>query len=192
MNYFKIIIFGALLLFSNAMKSQVSVNVNIGTAPQWGPVGYTEERYYYLPDVEAYYDINTSMFIYYEENVWIHRTYLPRRYSNYDLYSGYKVVLVDYRGDAPYTEFNNHRVKYAKGYHGKAQKNIGPKPGRGNAGGGKHSDNHSAKQNSQGSGANQHSDNHRAKQNTQGSPKTQQQSKSSNKGGSQGHGGKKK
>lgn len=183
MKYFKIIIFGALLLFANAMKSQVSVNVNIGSPPQWGPVGYTEERYYYLPDVEAYYDINTSMFIYYEENIWVHRTYLPAMYRNYDLYSGYKVVLVDYRGDSPYTHFNDHKVKYAKGYHGKPQKNIGQKPGRSNSGNAGHSDNHSVKQNKQ------------------SAPRAQQQNggngssggngggNSGNKGASHGHGG---
>jgi hypothetical protein len=33
------------------MHSQVSVNVNIGSPPLWGPSGYSNIDYYYLPDV---------------------------------------------------------------------------------------------------------------------------------------------
>jgi hypothetical protein len=135
MKALKLIVIAGLLLFSSTMKAQVSVSVSIGSPPLWGPVGYSEVRYYYLPDVEAYYDVETSMFIYYGGGVWIHRTYLPSRYSSYDLYSGYKVVMTDYRGDAPYTTFNSYKVKYAKGYNGGHQKTLGARPGNGNGNG---------------------------------------------------------
>ena len=39
----------------------------------------------------------------------------------------------DYRGNAPYGHFKEHKMKYAKGYRGKEQKNIGEKPGKGNS-----------------------------------------------------------
>lgn len=132
MNFLKIFFFAFVLFFSTALKSQVSVNVNIGSPPLWGPVGYTEERYYYLPDVEAYYDVESSMFIYFGNGVWLHRASLPTRYSNYDLYNGYKVVLTGYHGNSPYNDFHNHKVKYKKGYKGGSQKTIGNKPGNGN------------------------------------------------------------
>lgn len=119
-----------MLFISSASKAQVSVNINIGSPPEWGPVGYTEVRYYYLPDVEAYYDIQTSMFIYFGDGVWLHRAYLPGRYRNYDLYGGYKVVMTDYYGDAPYSNFKEYKMKYKKGYHGPSQKTIGEKPGK--------------------------------------------------------------
>ena len=123
-----------LFILSGALQAQVSVNVNIGTPPLWGPVGYTEVRYYYLPDVESYYDIQASMFIIYVEGEWIHRTNLPSRYKSYDLYDGYKVVLTDYHGNAPYIYFTDHKTKYGKGYRGPAQKTYGEKPGKGNQG----------------------------------------------------------
>ncbi|MES2566799.1 MAG: hypothetical protein V4565_08030 [Bacteroidota bacterium] len=131
MRYLKIICFAISLIASNSIKSQVSVNVNIGAPPLWGPV-YTEERYYYLPDVEAYYDINSSMFIYFGNGGWLHRASLPSRYSNYDLYGGYKVVMTGYHGNTPYNDFKTHKVKYKKGYKGGPQKTIGNKPGKGN------------------------------------------------------------
>ena len=128
MKTIKIAIAGLFLLVANATQAQVSVNVNIGTPPAWGPSGYSEMEYYYLPDVEAYYDVRASQFIYFGGGRWVRATRLPRQYRNYDLYGGYKVVLNDYRGDAPYTYHKKHRAEYPKGYHGKPQKNRGNKP----------------------------------------------------------------
>ena len=129
MKTLKLAVIGTILLLAISVQSQVSVNVNI-TPPMWGPVGYTQVRYYYIPDVEAYYDIQTSMFIYYTGGTWIHRTYLPSRYKNYDLYHGYKVVMSDYHGNTPYTHYKQHKSKYGKGYHGQPQKTYGAKPGK--------------------------------------------------------------
>ena len=133
MKSLKIIVISAILMLTYSIKAQVSVNVNIGSPPLWGPVGYTTERYYYLPDVEAYYDIRTSQFIYFGNGVWVHNTYLPGAYRNYDLYNGYKVVITDYRGNTPYVYFKNHKIKYKKGYRGGPQKTIGQRPGNGNS-----------------------------------------------------------
>ena len=132
MKAFKFIFIGILLFFAYSGQAQISVNVNLGAPPQWGPAGYTDARYYYLPDVEAYYDVPSSQFIYFSGGNWVHHAYLPSRYRNYDLYNGYKVVMTDYRGNAPYTYFKEHKVKYAKGYKGHAQKNIGERPQKGN------------------------------------------------------------
>lgn len=132
-----------LLFFATSMQAQVSVSVNIGTPPMWGPVGYTAVHYYYLPDVEAYYDVQNSMFIYYGGGAWLHRRYLPAQYKNYDLYRGYKVVMTDYHGNTPYTHFKEHKMKYYKGYHGQNQRTIGEHPGQGNPGGNNgHTENH--------------------------------------------------
>lgn len=115
----------AFILFATTSQAQVSVNVNIGAPPAWGPVGYSNIDYYYLPDIECYYDIRLSQFIYFGNGRWIHSRNLPVRYRNYDLYRGYKVVLNDYHGRTPYVYFKNHKAKYYKGYKGKPQKNIG-------------------------------------------------------------------
>ena len=116
------------LFFAGVLHAQVAVTVNIDSPPMWGPAGYSDVHYYYLPDVQAYYDVPASMFIYQSGGVWIHRTYLPIRYRNYDLYRGYKVVMTDYHGHSPYDHYKQHKVKYAKGYRGQEQKNIGHKP----------------------------------------------------------------
>lgn len=125
MKTLKLLALGIVLFVTSSMHSQVSVNVNIGTPPLWGPAGYSNVDYYYLPDVQAYYDIRAAKFIYFGGGNWVRSQYLPGRYRNYDLYSGYKVVLNDYHGKTPYTHYKQHKVKYYKGYKGKAQKSIG-------------------------------------------------------------------
>jgi hypothetical protein len=144
MKTLKLLAVGILLVVSNLTQAQISVNVNIGTPPSWGPAGYSAVEYYYLPDVQAYYDIRSSQFIYFGGGKWVRSSYLPRQYRNYDLYGGYKVVLNDYHGSRPYVNFNSHKAKYYKGYKGKPQKNIGSN----------HNDNREKSNNGDGNGNN--------------------------------------
>lgn len=126
MKTLKLIIAGIILFASsNTMQAQVSVNVNIGSPPAWGPAGYSAVDYYYLPDIQAYYDIRATQFIYFGGGKWIRSRNLPNQYRNYNLYNGYKVVLNDYHGSRPYSNFKTHKAKYYKGYKGKPQKSIG-------------------------------------------------------------------
>ena len=62
MKKLKLIAVGIVLLVSSSIQAQVSLSVNIGTAPSWGPAGYSNVDYYYLPDIEAYYDIRATLF----------------------------------------------------------------------------------------------------------------------------------
>jgi len=117
MKTLKLIALALFLFASTANHAQISVNLSFGTPPQWGPVGYSHVQYYYLPDVQAYYDIQTTQFIYFGNGRWIRSSHLPNQYRNYDLYSGYKVVLNDYHGATPYNNFKSHKTKYYKGYN---------------------------------------------------------------------------
>ena len=114
-----------LMTYSLSTHAQVSVNVNLGTPPAWGPVGYNSAHYYYLPDVQSYYDVRVREFIYLNNDKWYRSKSKPAQYRNYNLYTAYKVVLTDYKGNSPYTYFNTHKTRYFKGYKGKPQKNIG-------------------------------------------------------------------
>lgn len=118
-----------LVVAATGSNAQVSVNVSIGTAPAWGPVGYASARYYYLPDVAMYYDVNTAEYIYINNGGWVRTAVVPVAYRNYNFYNGYKVVLNDYRGAAPYVYYKSHRVKYPRGYHPAYQRTIGVPPG---------------------------------------------------------------
>lgn len=126
MKTLKFITIGIMMFFaSTSMNGQVSVNINIGTQPSWGPVGYSSVDYYYLPDIECYYDVRATQFIYFNAGVWVRSGYLPREYRGYDLNRGYKVVLTDYHGSRPYVDYSYHKVKYYRGYRGTPQQCIG-------------------------------------------------------------------
>ncbi|MDN5288699.1 MAG: hypothetical protein JWR38_4973 [Mucilaginibacter sp.] len=93
----------------------VSLGINIGSQPAWGPVGYDHADYYYMPDIDTYYNVPTHQYVYYDNNVWVHRAYLPVRYRNYNLYNGYKVVLNE---RDPWLRHDVYRTRYA-GYRGR-------------------------------------------------------------------------
>lgn len=103
-------------------SAQISIGLhfNIGSQPDWGPVGYDRADYYYMPDIDAYYDVPAHQYVYYEGNVWVHRTYLPARYRGYDLYHGYKVVI---NRPSPWLRHSYYRTTYAS-YRGRPSQAI--------------------------------------------------------------------
>jgi hypothetical protein len=110
--YLLILITGILIAFAAPVKAQISVRLGFGISsqPVWGPVGYDEAQYYYLPDIDTYYYVPQHKFYFQERGRWISSTRLPSRYRDYDLYSGYKVVLNE---DRPYMHDQEYREKYS-------------------------------------------------------------------------------
>lgn len=90
-------------------KAQVSININIGNQPLWGPTGYDYAQYYYLPDLDIYYYVPQQQWIYFDGGRWITTTVLPPRYNSYDLYRLHKVVINDQQ---PYLHNATYRTKY--------------------------------------------------------------------------------
>ena len=84
----KLFLLTTLFAFTVSSKAQVSVNVNLGTPPVWAPAAPPTVEYYYLPDIETYYDVPAQRYIYIRNGVWTRTTVLPRRYAGYDLYHG--------------------------------------------------------------------------------------------------------
>ena len=103
----------ALITGSIAFKTtaQIHLNINKGAQPVWGPVGYDRVDYYYMPDIDAYYNVPQQQFIYLDGPDWVFARNLPYRYRNYDLYHGYKVVVNEPR---PYLRNEVYRKRY---YH---------------------------------------------------------------------------
>ena len=98
------------LINQTPAQVSVSVNVNMASQPNWGPSGYDNVNYYYMPDIETYYYVPQHQFIYLERGKWVFASSLPARYHSYDLYRGYKVVINDPR---PYLHHDIYRPRYA-------------------------------------------------------------------------------
>lgn len=103
-------------LFSSETKAQVRLNVNlsVGARPGWGLPGNHAGNYYYLPEIDSYYDIPNRQFIYLDRGNWTFGAQLPVMYRDYDLYNGYKVVINEPR---PYLNCNIYRSRYSRYYN---------------------------------------------------------------------------
>jgi hypothetical protein len=114
MRYYFVLL--ATLFLANISIAQINVNINLGSQPVWGPTGYDYVEYYYLPDIEAYYSVPQHRYYYYNNGNWIHSTNLPSRYSNFDYYNSYKVVVNE---NEPWRNHKTYREKYFsyKGRH---------------------------------------------------------------------------
>jgi hypothetical protein len=103
-------------LFTSGTKAQVrfGLSVNIGNTPSWGLQGNYAGDYYYMPEIDTYYDIPHRQFIYNQGNDWVSASQLPMQYRNYDLNRGYKVAVNGYK---PYLQNNVYRQKYSSYYN---------------------------------------------------------------------------
>ncbi|WDF70633.1 hypothetical protein PQ465_09710 [Sphingobacterium oryzagri] len=82
-----------LLAIAKPAAAQVNVNINIGSQPMWGPTGYDYARYYYMPEMNVYYDVVQRRYTYPRGNRWVTVRTLPASYRHVDMYRTYKVVL---------------------------------------------------------------------------------------------------
>jgi flagellar biosynthesis GTPase FlhF len=84
--------------------------------PDWAPAyDYDDQaRYYYIPDIEAYYDLNAREFICLEEGNWVFTSTLP--YANYDIHNAFVVVL-DNRVNQPWQHHELYVSHYPRYYY---------------------------------------------------------------------------
>ncbi len=103
-------IFGILLSANFSARAQVNININTSVQPDWGPSGYDHVDYYYLPDIDTYYYVPSKQFVYLIDNQWKWRNSLPAKYSGYNLYNAYKVVV---NKPKAYLDHNKHVQQYS-------------------------------------------------------------------------------
>lgn len=109
----------AAMLMSSYTEAQVRLNVNLNIGrPAWGLPGEYEGDYYYLPEIDTYYDIPHRQFIYLSDGRWMFAASLPGMYSDYDLYDGYKVAINEsrpwYRGDYYRDRYRDYYMTYRR------------------------------------------------------------------------------
>ena len=87
---------GLALAAPTAAQAQVSVGVNIGP-PAWGPPVPQGTQYYYIPEIDGYYDIYNGIYIVFDGYQWVQQPYL----DGYDP-RNFHPQYIDYRGDSPW------------------------------------------------------------------------------------------
>ena len=61
--------------------------------PAWAPPYSPGVRYYYLPDIETYYDLSTQEFVYLYDGQWCFSLNLPPMYADFDLNDCFSIAL---------------------------------------------------------------------------------------------------
>ena len=84
---------------------------NVDLQPIWGPVGYDHVDYYYLPDIDVYFDVTRQQYVYNDGNNWITAPTLPPRYDGYDIYHSYKAVINE---PTPWMHNEKFKAQYAR------------------------------------------------------------------------------
>ena len=93
------------------------------TNPSWAPAYSPGVRYYYLPDIETYYDLSNRDFIYLNNGQWLFSNNLPYMYSDYDLNSGFAIYL----NNGVYQPWMHHQYyvsNYPRYYYRNVYKNY--------------------------------------------------------------------
>jgi hypothetical protein len=107
---FAVVLFlGALSVPASAQVS-ISFGFNVDRQPIWGPTGYDHVEYYYLPDIDVYYNVPQHRYYYSDRGRWRNSSSLPSRYRGFDLYHSYKVVVNE---KEPYRNDQTYRDQYA-------------------------------------------------------------------------------
>lgn len=95
------------LLAAPNAQAQVGVNINIG-APAWGPPVPQGTQFYYIPEIDGYYDLYAQQYIVLQDGYWVP---LPQLYG-YDPYQFHPVVI-QYRGREPWRQSSYYHQRYA-------------------------------------------------------------------------------
>jgi hypothetical protein len=140
MKTMKLVLLNIMLAIAWNTEAQVSVNVNVGKPPAWARNAPAEVHYYYLPDIQVYYDVPARRYIYLRNGKWFRSAALPAHYRSYDLYRGKTIYLTNYNGNRPYSYFKTHKVKYKGNGNWKRNSNNGQgkfknHPGKGHGNG---------------------------------------------------------
>jgi hypothetical protein len=96
------VIITLLLVSSSALKVHAQIGLpGGGTDPDDLPykpdsvvsANYDHTSFYYMPNIKVYYDILAHEYIYTSNKVWVHKSTLPSRYHQYNIYHSYKVKV---------------------------------------------------------------------------------------------------
>jgi len=109
-------------MFYNSASAQIRVHLGVNfRAPRvvvatQEPVVYDEpaafdgdDDYYYLPDVDAYYNVNDQCYFYNNGGAWVSAAYLPGAYRDYDWRS---VRHYEVRAPRPYLHNDFYRTRF--------------------------------------------------------------------------------
>lgn len=124
MKTFKLIASFCVFLLGNAVYSQVSQDSSLEISKNSielpiNPKTNNPYRYYYYPNLQAYFDTVTHVYHYRWNGQWTTGETLPPNYGGYSIYNNRKVIIEGFFDDNPYELIQIHKTKYPYNSKGK-------------------------------------------------------------------------
>ena len=110
-----------MVLSLNISEAQVKLDTIYIKTNKVASTTFKEVRYYYYPNLEAYFDSKSAMYIYKDKKTgeWIKSEILEPSVRGYSLKNGFYVMLEGVTEDNPYTMLELHKQKYPADYSSK-------------------------------------------------------------------------
>ncbi|HEX8269867.1 MAG TPA: hypothetical protein VF581_08235 [Flavobacterium sp.] len=76
------------------------------------PVTNCNLRYYYYPNLEAYYDVKLNIYYFLQDGKWTTATDIPKGYRGYGMYNKCRTAITDYDDEDPTQFLKIHKKQY--------------------------------------------------------------------------------
>jgi hypothetical protein len=100
-----------ILFLIHSSYSQKSIRKE-ESPPLIDPISNCQLRYYYYPNLEAYYDTQKNIYYYKENSEWVEGDEIPEGYRGYSLYNKIFVYINDYDDDLITQFVDIHKKKF--------------------------------------------------------------------------------
>ena len=95
--------------------AEVKSNTEVGIS-SYNDLLNLEPRYYFYPNLEAYYDMQKEKFILKQDGQWAEVAEVPNGYRGYSLYNSVNYEIDDYYGSKPYNYLAKHKEQFPTKY----------------------------------------------------------------------------
>lgn len=100
-----------IIILTPAVHAQIDPPKTTGV-PLVDPVTNCQMRYYYFPNIEAYFDTQKRIYFFKQDGAWVTAEEIPDGYRGYSIYNKINVIINDYDDDEPCQFIEKHRKKY--------------------------------------------------------------------------------
>lgn len=113
---------GLLLLSALQLTSQIKLESESVDTKELFTTHSSEIRYYYYPNLQAYFDTKTQLFIVKQNGIWSTSKTIDINSRGYCLRNGFHVPLKGYITDEPYINIKQHQLIYPADYSSKQRR----------------------------------------------------------------------
>lgn len=119
-NYF---ILGMIIISSQTITSQVSIDTVYVGAKNKSLATLENPRYFYYPNLQAYFDVKNELFIFKEDGSWVTSETMDTNFRGYSVRNGFRVPI-KYSGEQPFALIDKHKLNYPANYSTKRKPKI--------------------------------------------------------------------